>query len=248
MSTVAHQARRGYRTIRLPIAEVDYERFMSEGEFAQAWLDQCSGQHPELFPEAWGEGYVFYGYTDTSRKQHLRGRRVRLRASGEVYSLAAGFVMPYLSGRVTEVEKALFLMRFFVPCWAIAEVFGRDAMYWYRLQQGLGRLSVVGTTVKTPECLPQDLVADEKHSRLDGEKIYIATTAAEGCLLGASAAIRPRKRACGAPMGCLRRKPERSNRPMRPRRSIPTVGRRRRPRSRRCFPRSRSSCAFCMRF
>ncbi len=94
--------------------------------------------------------------------------------------------MPYMTAAVTEVEKGLFLMRFHVPCWALAYVFGRNAMYWYRLQQGLGRLSVVGTTVKAPERLPQDLVADEKHSRLDGQKIYIATTAGAECILGAS--------------------------------------------------------------
>ena len=47
---------------------------------------------------------------------------------------------------------------------------------------------MVGTTVKAPERRPQDLVADEKHSRLDGEKIDIATTAGERCILGASVA------------------------------------------------------------
>ena len=61
-------------------------------------------------------------------------------------------------------------------------------MYWYRLEQGLGRFSVVGTTVKRPEALPADLVADEKHSRLNGKKVYIATTAGGECLLGASVA------------------------------------------------------------
>jgi hypothetical protein len=89
---------------------------------------------------------------------------------------------------VAEVEKAMLLMRFQVPCRALAQVFGRDALFWYRLEQRLGRFSVVGTTVKAPERLPQDLVADEQHSRLDGEKIYIATTAGEGCILGASVA------------------------------------------------------------
>ena len=48
------------------------------------------------------------------------------------------------------------------PAGHIAHVFGRDAMYWYRLEQGLGRFSLVGTTVKSPEQLPKDLVADEK--------------------------------------------------------------------------------------
>jgi len=47
---------------------------------------------------------------------------------------------------------------------------------------------LVGTTVKTPERLPKDLVADEKHSWLQGERVYIATTAAQDCILGASIA------------------------------------------------------------
>jgi hypothetical protein len=46
----------------------------------------------------------------------------------------------------------------------MAHVFGRDAMSWYRLEQRLGRFSVVGTTVKDVERLPKDLVADEKHT------------------------------------------------------------------------------------
>jgi len=39
-------------------------------------------------------------------------------------------------------------------------------MSTYRLEQGLRRFSIVGTTVKNPEPLPQDRVADEKHSGL----------------------------------------------------------------------------------
>jgi hypothetical protein len=103
-----------------------------------------------------------------------------------VFSVVPAFVVPDLSASVMEVEKALFLMRFHVPFWAIAYVFGRDAMDWYRLQQGLGRMNWVDTTVKAPTRLPQDWVADEKHSRLEGKQIYIATTAGAGCILGAS--------------------------------------------------------------
>ena len=44
---------------------------------------------------------------------------------------------------------------------------------------------MVGTTVKTPEGLPQNLVADEKHTRWVGQKLYLATTAGGECLLGA---------------------------------------------------------------
>ena len=186
MPTVTDRPKRGYRTIRLPLAEADYERFISDEAFARAQLDQVYSQWPELFPDGWGQGYAFYGFTAPSRKQPLRCRRVRLTVNEVVFSVAPAFVMPYMTATIAEVEKALLLMRFHVPCWAIAHVFGRDAMYWYRLQQGLGRFSVVGTTVKAPERLPLDLVADEKHSRVDGKKIYIATTAGEGCILGAA--------------------------------------------------------------
>ncbi|MEE4379649.1 MAG: hypothetical protein V2J55_19350 [Candidatus Competibacteraceae bacterium] len=159
---------------------------MRDRAFAKAQLEELYHRHPELFPDDFGLGYAWYGFTAVSCKQQLRYRRLRLTATGVVFTVAPAFVMPYLSAMVTEVEKALLLMRFHVPCWVIAYVFGRDAMYWYRLQQGLGRLSVVGTTVKPPERLPKDLVADEKHTRLAGEKIYIATTAGGECLLGAS--------------------------------------------------------------
>jgi hypothetical protein len=186
MTTVAHQAKKGYRTLRLPIAEHDYELFVSDKTFARERLDQLYGQYPELFPASFDHGYELYGFTALSTKLDMRCRRLRLVATGTVYTVAPGFVMPYMTGYTDDVSKALFLMRFHVPCWAIAHVFGHDAMYWYRLEQSLGRFSVVGTTVKDAEQLPQDLVADEKHSWLGGERVYIATTAGQECLLGAS--------------------------------------------------------------
>ncbi len=188
MNTVAQQPSRGYRTLRLPIAESDYERFLNDRDFARTTLESMYEQHSELFPEGWGQGYALYGFTPESRKQSLRCRRVRLSVEKTVWTVSPVFVMPYGSGRTEEVEKALFLMRFHVPCWAIAYVFGRNPMYWYRLETGLGRFDVVGTTVKKPDLLPADVVADEKHSRLNGNKVYIATTAGEDCLLGASVA------------------------------------------------------------
>jgi len=58
-------------------------------------------------------------------------------------------------------------------------------MYWYRLEQSLGRFNLVGTTVKNPEAMPQELLADEKHTRRNGNKNYIAMTVANECILGA---------------------------------------------------------------
>jgi hypothetical protein len=188
MATVTHPPKKGYRTLRLPLAESEYDRFLSDRAYAKARLDELYEDYPELFPDACPWGYAFYGFTDFSIKPQLRCRRIRLDQGYTVFSVAPAFVMPYMTGRVPDVDHALFLMRFHVPCWAIAHVFGRDAMYWYRLEQSLGRFSLVGTTVKSPEQLPKDLVADEKHSWLKGERVYIATTAAKDCILGASVA------------------------------------------------------------
>ena len=128
MATVAHRPTRGYRTIRLPIAEADYAQFMTDEEFAKAQLDRLYRQQRELFPDELGQGYALYGFTDKSRKQQLRCRRIRLRVTGTVLTVAPAFVMPYMSATVAEVEKALLLLRFHVPCWAMAYGFGRDAM------------------------------------------------------------------------------------------------------------------------
>src|SRR5437588_2855334 len=188
MTTVAHPPKKGYRTIRLPLAESEYDRFLTDRFYAKDRLEALYGEFAELFPEAFPWGYACFGFTEPSIKTQLLCRRIRLDQSRTVFTIAPAFVMPYMTGRTQDVDQALFLMRFHVPCWAIAHVFGHDAMYWYRLEQGLGRFSLVGTTVKNPEHLPKDLVADEKHSWLKGERVYIATTAAHDCLLGASVA------------------------------------------------------------
>jgi hypothetical protein len=62
-------------------------------------------------------------------------------------------------------------------------------VYWYRLTERLGRYNVVGTTLKDPTRLPAHLLADEKHTWLNGETVYLATTVAAECVLGASLAV-----------------------------------------------------------
>jgi hypothetical protein len=52
------------------------------------------------------------------------------------------------------------------------------------LELSFGRNSIVGTTVKTVP-VPEHLLADEKHEQFCGEKVYIATTVADGVILGA---------------------------------------------------------------
>jgi hypothetical protein len=56
MTTVAHQAKKGYRTLRLPLAEHEYDLFVSDKTFAKERLAHLYGQYPELFPEAFDHG------------------------------------------------------------------------------------------------------------------------------------------------------------------------------------------------
>jgi hypothetical protein len=71
------------------------------------------------------------------------------------------------------------------PFDALAYVFGRDAMFWYRAWLAF-RPSLVDTTVKEPQKVPRDLVADEKLSRLAKQQVYVPTTVGGGCFLGVS--------------------------------------------------------------
>ena len=147
---------------------------------------------PELFPAEIEHGYDLYGFRKQSVKMpEVSLRRICLKVPDEqgqkqVYTVTPSFVMPYMVGYTQDVEKALYLRRFGVPFYALTYVFGRNDMCWQRLLASLGRNDIVGTTIKDPEKLPADLLADEKHSRFNGEKAYIATTAAEDCILGIS--------------------------------------------------------------
>jgi len=115
-------------------------------------------------------------------------RRIKLRTNGEQYQIRPSFMMPYMIGRIEEVEKALYYRRWGVPFDALAYGFGRHPMYWYRAYVSLGRASLVGTTIKDPHRLPAHVLADEKPSRRQGNKAYIPTTVAQECILGAEVA------------------------------------------------------------
>ncbi|MEM7126533.1 MAG: hypothetical protein AAF702_09420 [Chloroflexota bacterium] len=115
-------------------------------------------------------------------------RRLKLKANGIVYQVRPSFMMPYMIGETAEVEKGLYLLRWGVPFEALSYLFGRDPMYWYRAYVSLGIYSIVGTTIEEPSLLPSDVLADEKHTRRQGEKVYVTTTVAQECILGADIA------------------------------------------------------------
>ncbi len=176
------------RTICLPIVEGEYRQVADDGAEFRRVVDRCYQEMPELFPEGFEKGYELKDRRE-SRKMGLTIRRIELR-DGTAYSIRPSFLMPYLSARTDDVEAPLFLRKFGVPYWALAHVFGHDAMYWYRMEIGLGRNSIVGTTVRRA-ALPEHLLADEHHQTRNREKNYIATTVGKGVVLGAEVAETP---------------------------------------------------------
>ena len=109
-------------------------------------------------------------------------------------------------------------------------------MYWYRLIERLGRNSLVGTTVRDLAQLPEHLVADEHHADWAGQKGYIPTTVGCCCILGVALTASADDAHLQEAYGVFAAERGTSTPSTPPRRSTPTVGRRRRMLSRRCFP------------
>ena len=180
------------KQICIHIEPATYSRILFESQAYRDYLDAMIHQHPELFPSTIEQGYTLHDILPESKKMPgIRLRRIKLAApeNDQVYTIRPSFVLPYMTGYTNEVEKALFLRRWAVPHWGLAYVFGRDEQYWYRLENRLGRNSLVGTTVKDAHKLPENVLADEKHTRFNGQKAYIATTVADDCVLGASVSL-----------------------------------------------------------
>ena len=177
----------GFKTIIINISEEDYPLFLSNIEYAREIIDTALKEdiHEKIFPRGTAEvGYSFKGFERESKKQKFRKRRIKI---GEVvYRVHPAFIASYMRGKVSDVKWSIFIMRFGVPFWAIALVFGKYPMYWYRLWLDLGRNSLVGTTIFSVKNLPQHILGDEEHTKIKGEKAYIPTTVAKGLLLGAS--------------------------------------------------------------
>lgn len=173
------------RKICLPATADEYDRIVCDPKKFRQYLDNMISKFPELFPHDIQNGYTMKDIY-TSKKLGLKIRRISV---GKVsYTIRPSFVMPHMTGTVDDVEKALFLRKFSVPFWALACVFGKNPMYWHRIEQSIGRNSIVGTTIRNSDDIPEHIAADEKHTKLLGKKVYAATTVGEGCILGASIA------------------------------------------------------------
>ena len=147
-----------------------YAVCVADPESFRQQLTAVCGHHPELLPASIDEGLVLHDKRWSS-KQQLRLRRLARKATAGVFLVRPSFLLPSMVGRTEAVEKALYLRHWGVPFDALAYVFGRDAMDWYRAEMALGRPSIVGSTVKQPEQLPQHVLADEKHTWALGHEV-----------------------------------------------------------------------------
>lgn len=175
------------RIICLPYSQSNYPAIASNAVLFRTILDNNIKQFPELFPKEIKQGYLMKD-SRISKRLNLQIRRIKI--GNLSYTVRPSFVMPYLTGFVDEVEKALFLRKFAVPFWALSHIYGKSPMYWYRMEQHIGRIPIVATTIRNPEDLPEHLVADEKHTKDRGKKRYIATTCGSNCILGVSVAMK----------------------------------------------------------
>ncbi len=185
MGQEKHQSKsRGEKTICLPIkSEEEYRQIIDDPIRFKAYLNQIIPEYPRVFPPEIEQGFSLFG-TTISKKQNLKIRRIQLKANFQVYQLRPSFMMPYWVGKVEDLEKPLYLRRYGVPFDALTYVFGKNDMYWYRAYVSLGRFSIVGTTVKDNLEMPVHLVADEKHTRWQGQRVYLPTVASKECILG----------------------------------------------------------------
>src|SRR5215813_9470007 len=172
---------RGQKHICLFFASEEYYKdCVADLAKYRAHLLQEQRQHPELFPQAFGAGFSFHDRYQSRKQKGLALRRIRLKQTGDVFTLRPSFVLPYLVGRTEELEKALSLRPWDVPFEALADVLGRDAMYWDRAWLAFGRPSLVGTTVQAADQMPQPLVAEEKITWVDKDEVRAATTVGGG--------------------------------------------------------------------
>ena len=153
-------------------------------------MEGLIARSPELFPAGIERGFVLSGRLPESKKKPgIRLRPLRLKTDPRrAFSLRPSFVSTFLTGDVEELDQPLFLLSLGVPAWVVIDCYGRDERDWHRHLERLGRNSVVGTTVRAADRLPEHPVADEHHVQWAGTKGYLATTTGGGGVLGVALA------------------------------------------------------------
>lgn len=175
--------KRENRIICLPFNQETYLEIVNDAVKFRIQLDGFIVKFPELFPESIVNGYQLKE-TRFSKKLSLPTKRIRI--GRKSYTIRPSFVMPYMTAHVVPCERALFMRKYSVPFQGLCHSFGSYSQKWFRMEQNIGRNSLVGTTFQKASDLPKHLIADEKHTWIKGQKAYLATTVANDCLVGVS--------------------------------------------------------------
>jgi hypothetical protein len=177
---------RNNRCICLPFNLEEYNQCIEDASSFRKRIDNLIQIYPEIFPSEIANGYQFKD-SYISQKLNIKIRRIKI--ANVAYSLRPSFILPYMTGTTDFVSNALFFRKFGVPYWALSHAFGKNPMYWYRKEQSIGMNSIVGTTIRNTNNIPKHIAADEKHTTILGDKIYVATTVGGECILGAQIAL-----------------------------------------------------------
>lgn len=174
------------KTVIIPIDALVYANIIDSSLKFQNYLDGLIERYPEIFPVDIQLGYILYGWVKPCKKILIKRRRIFLKYSKQEYLVHPCFVLPYLKGTTEHVSKGLRMRKYNLPYHVIADTFGANAMYWYRMELSLADNNIVGTTIKNPDNLPVHILVDEHHDKLLGQKVYVCTTVANDCFFGAA--------------------------------------------------------------
>ena len=153
---------RNNRQIILPFSQENYNQMVDNAALFRQFIESMIVKHPEIFPSDIEAGFRMKDIYQ-SKKMPIKIRRVDV--AGVSYSIKPSFVLPYFCGDTEVASNALFLRKFSVPYWAIAQVFGKNAMYWYKVTESLGKNSLVGTTLKNKKLLPKHINSFDSQPR-----------------------------------------------------------------------------------
>ena len=103
---------RGSKTICLPEREDAYTKIIDSPKEYRNWLDLQYVVHPQLFPIGMEGGYFLHDILYSKKEEDISRRRIKLKKDGSCYAIRPSYVLPYMVGRTSEVEKALYFAMF----------------------------------------------------------------------------------------------------------------------------------------
>ncbi|MGD8406346.1 MAG: hypothetical protein PVJ21_22005, partial [Anaerolineales bacterium] len=81
-----------------------YKEIVDVPETFREWVDENIARHPELFPSEIGNGYDLHSIHISRKLPDVILRRIKLKKTQEVFSIAPSSVMPYMTGYTDDVE------------------------------------------------------------------------------------------------------------------------------------------------